>query len=551
MRLFCVILLEIAWLAGPTTTQAHHGHSEVTYQVSEPIEIKDGQTQLLLSLVDHHTKKLTAARFSLSVDGHSYIPARLGRHGLHFRSIHHGRKEDTVVTYARGTGKVAVPLSPNAKRGVVYVAKGLAYFPEAVPFEVSGQGTKVTVEIRRWSEIQQEGWVPADTHVHYDRSDPEHNRDWLTMLAADGLTHAHFLVLKGGNLPGVWAKQYAYGEKGETSDGERLIRPGEEYRDPEQGHVNLFGIHDIIEPISTGGSGRPAIPFNYPPLYEVLQKTRKAGGIGGPAHGGGGGRHSTAVLDTILGAVDFIEIGNTPEHKFDTWYQLMNCGFVLPPTAGTDLPNFSVRDVWQPFFGEIRMYVHLGKMRGYGPWVKALKRGEVFVSSGPIIKFSINGIGPGGTVRLPAGGGELELEAELASPRKLQVLEIIKNGTVVASVVRYVKRGNIYRIRLQRKIRIARSSWLAARGSGLRKQMLEKHFSHEEDTLAHTGAVRVLVEDQPITSPDDARLLLERLTEQREFYSRDAQYEQAEHRIRYLKLFDEAISKMSQTLLGE
>ncbi len=110
-----------------------------------------------------------------------------------------------MVTYARRTGKVAVPLSPNTKRGVVYVAKGLVYLPEAVPFEVSVPSAEVTIEIRRWSEIQQEGWVPADAHVHYDRSDPEHNRDWLTMLAADSLTHAHFLVLKGGNLPGVWA----------------------------------------------------------------------------------------------------------------------------------------------------------------------------------------------------------------------------------------------------------------------------------------------------------------------------------------------------------
>ncbi len=171
------------------------------------------------------------------------------------------------------------------------------------------------------------------------------------------------------------------------------------------------------------------------------------------------------------------------------------------------------------------MYVHLGKMRGYIPWVKALKRGEVFVSSGPIIKFLVNGIGPGGTVRLPAGGGELELEAELASPRKLRVLEVVRNGTVIASVVRYAKRGGIYRMRVQREIKIARSSWLAARGFGLRKQMLEKHFSYEEDTLEQTGAVRVLVEGQQITSPDDTRLLLKCLTQQREFYSRDTLYE--------------------------
>ncbi len=83
----------------------------------------------------------------------------------------------------------------------------------------------------RWINLQAEGWHAADEHLHYERTDPRHDNDWLTMLDADGLSHAHFLVLRGGNLPGIWAQQFAYGKAGEATDGKRLIRPGEEYRD--------------------------------------------------------------------------------------------------------------------------------------------------------------------------------------------------------------------------------------------------------------------------------------------------------------------------------
>ena len=80
--------------------------------------------------------------------------------------------------------------------------------------------------------------MPADEHLHYDRIDPRHDADWLDIMAADGLTHGHFMVLKGGNLPGVWAKQYAYGKEGQATDGKRLIVPGEEFRDSRQGHIS-------------------------------------------------------------------------------------------------------------------------------------------------------------------------------------------------------------------------------------------------------------------------------------------------------------------------
>jgi hypothetical protein len=402
------------------------------------------------------------------------------------------------------------------------------------------------VSLERWADVGADGWFPAEEHLHYDRLDPAHDADWLTMLAGDDLAQAHFLVLKGGNLPGVWATQFAYGAAGEAFDGERLIRPGEEYRDTIQGHINLLGISEVIPPISTGGTGRPKVAENYPPFVDVLRRARKLGGIGGPAHGTALGRSPTGILDTILGAVDFFEIANTHLYKVDVWYRLMNCGYLTPPAAGTDLPNFPFREPWQPLLGETRMYVRVGPKRDFKSWTEALKRGEVFVTSGPMIRLTVNGTGPGGTVRLSAGGGEVHLEAELAGPRPLQTLELVRSGEVIASKVHRQKDGKIHRWRIQERFSIEKSSWLAARGTGVAKRELEKQTGIRQNTVAHTAAVRVLVGDGPIASPDDVEFLAEHLSAQREYYRTKANFERDEHRKRVLGLFDTAIAELAR-----
>ncbi len=303
-----------------------HGHQGPTYEVTAPGAFSGQEKRLALDVVDAETGKPTAARFSLTIDDKEYVPAALDAHGLRFVSIHQGRGQRFVACYTRGTGTVELPLPPEARHGIVSVVKGFEYLPVRASFELSGPATAVTARLTRWSDVRKRGWMPAEEHLHYDRLDPAHDRDWLAMLAGDDLVHAHFLVPRGGNLPGVWARQYAYGTQGEASDRERLIRPGEEYRDSFQGHINLLGVREVIEPISTGGMGGPNPAFHYPAFYDVLQRARQLDGLGGPAHGTALGRSPTGVADAVLGAVDFFEIANTHLYEFKVWYQLMNCG---------------------------------------------------------------------------------------------------------------------------------------------------------------------------------------------------------------------------------
>ena len=320
-----------------TPASAHHGHTGPTYEVTSPKTPDVNRKRLRLDVRTEESDEPIAARFSLLIDGRPYIPQTLNAHGIRFVSIHTSKKQRTTTLYARGSGPVELELPDDARQGEVVVTKGYEYGSRRIPFEVKSQQTSITAHMKRWSNMRDEGWLPADEHLHYDRIDPKHDKDWLAMLSADDLTHGHFMVLKGGNLPGIWAKQFAYGKDGQATDGKRLIVPGEEFRDRRQGHINLLGLGYVIQPISIGGIGSPPHRFNYPTLHDVFLEARKSGGIGGPAHGGSLAQNSTAAVDIVLGAAEFMEIANTYLYRPELWYRLMNCGFMLPPVAGTDL----------------------------------------------------------------------------------------------------------------------------------------------------------------------------------------------------------------------
>ena len=510
--------------------------------------------KLSLNILDDETGKPAAARFSLHVDGKPYYPETLNRHGLRFVSVHESKRQTYVVTYSRGSGPVEVELPQNTKQIEIHAARGFEYFPASIKRTISGKNLNVELKLKRWTNQLSQGWAAAEEHVHYDRLTESGDKDWLTMLDGDGLTHAHFMVLKGGKVPGIWAEQYAYGKQGEASDGVRLIRSGEEYRDSAQGHINLLGIKEIIQPISTGGLGKPPVPVNYPPLRDVFQRSRRLGGLGGVAHGGSLGRFPTAILDSVLGVVDFFEIANAHLYSRELWYRLMNCGYNLPPAAGTDLPNYPFRDDWQPFLGSMRMYVKVGNRRDFESWKAAVRRGEVYVTSGPVLSFRVNCEGPGKTVKLPASGGEVRIECEMATPIGLKSLELVQNGKVVSATIEKQLIDGLHRWKMSHTLTLNESCWLAVRGRGVPIQALEKSLGStkaswmESDVIAHSAAIQVEVGGLPTRSPKDAEYLIGQLRRQQEYYRTQGRYQQGKHRLQMLQLFEEAIEKLSERL---
>ena len=251
-----------------------------THSFTAPAEEDLDHPHMLLTVLDDESGEPTAARFTLLTDGNDFVPDQIGPGGIRLLSIHTRKRQYSPVTYARGTGPVCIPLPEDAARVTVQVAKGFEYVPARKSARLKKGRAEVTVRLKRWINLEKEGWQATDEHVHFDRLDATRDQDWLTMMEGDGLGALHVMTLEGANLPDVWARQFAYGRDGEAFDGVRFIRPGEQFRNADQGRYNLLGISRLIEPISTGRllGGED---LHWPASSVVLEKARGLGGIGG------------------------------------------------------------------------------------------------------------------------------------------------------------------------------------------------------------------------------------------------------------------------------
>jgi len=287
-------------------------------------------------------------------------------------------------------------------------------------------------------------------------------------------------------------------------------------------------------------AGVPEAPFNFPTLASVMRQARATGALAGIAHGGTMGGSPTALADAVGGAAEFLEIGNWSWELWplDNWYRLLNCSYVLPATAGTDLPNNPRREPWQPFLGGLRMYAKTGDSTGAPAWNEAVRRGETFVTSGPAIEFVANGVGPGGTLCLPSDGGTVRVSAVMRSPRDLQRLELVRNGAVAATASEQGRDGAVRSLRLETEAQFDRSGWIAVRGQGAPSLL------PGGNEVAHTSAVRVLVAGEPIWSAEDGETLVSTLQQQRNHYERSGRYATASNRDEALAVFDQALEKL-------
>ena len=145
-------------------------------------------------------------------------------------------------------------------------------------------------------------------------------------------------------------------------------------------------------------------------------------------------RNASAVLFDVLSGPTFECLDVMSEKADDLqaqrlWFGLLNQGYRIAATASSQ----AVLDDEQfALPGQFRTYVHLDGDVTQGRLVQALAKGHSFVSSGPILLFSVFAAGPGSD--LPVGRkrrATLQAWASGASTDFLTRIELIRNGEVV------------------------------------------------------------------------------------------------------------------------
>lgn len=377
------------------------------------------------------------------------------------------RRDPARWSYASGKFRLRAP----AGKIRISIRRGMEYLPIDEELELeAGQPLRRTFALKRWAHMEREGWHSGDTHIHM--LDPP---SALFEMQAENLRVGHVLVLE--HMGKIYSAEHFRGELDPISDSRHLVYYNQEYRNQTLGHVSLLSLKKLVEPISTGGL---AVPETTVYRYSYLRPSRKgfprSGQDGWPdalvldamreTHRQGGlvnWAHLRPAqlefpIDMVFGEIDTADIlthTRLPQ-TLKLWYALLNCGFRLPATAGTDRigPEEPV--------GHQRVYVKLDGPLTYPGWMEGLRQGRSFVTNGPMVSLSVDGRGPGDTLTL-SKRKVLRIQARARSLRPFERLEIVVNGKVAASVPSQ-DRGR--RAELSLEYPAGQGLWIAARCMG-------------------------------------------------------------------------------------
>lgn len=539
---------------------APDGNSTRTYTLAKTagswsiaaIELTDVPTPLTESLPEHSITFPVSFRITDAITGDAafsrvhisdangvYWPAR-----GHQKNIGTGWREDVGgdvlindKTWAYVTPEFVAELP--AGRFTIEVMHGMEYLPAQETFAVNGSGNTISVSLRRWASMNSEGWYSGDNHTHF-LSD----QSALLESRGEGLNVINILATKWGEL--ITNVENFIGSSSLYSTDEHIVYVNEETRHNHMGHTILHPLKELVYPLTWGGPSEGVSgAFDYPPMAHQADKAHEQGALVTWAHFNLYGANAEAVIDIALGKIDSIDLmtwgdafqdvlGGTTPGPVSSWYALLNTGASLPATAGTDkMSNTQVS-------GSVRTYVYLGADQlSYENWVKGIKSGNTFVTTGPMIWLTADGEPIGSTLKR-ATGDQVKLEARVLSPNPVRELEIIQDGKVVGKVS---NENGDSELTLTLTVEPADSTWIAARAYAPELLDYQKSPSLGADgvpLMAHTSPIYVDLDDKPRESSKDATMLLTFCEQAIKWVKSTARFQSEEHRTEMLALYEKA-----------
>jgi hypothetical protein len=519
-------------------------------------------------IVDDETGAPIAARVYLADDAGSAWPGGATvRRDVYGDAFFHA--DGSFETRCSGTARVRV------MRGLEYEA-----FEQEVKVAADRE-TEIVVRLRRWSHMAADGWYSGDVHVHL-----HYGGDTLLSPADASLAQrgedVHFMNMMVANQGSGWVHDADLftGAPHELSDGEHILRWGEEYRNDFYGHMCMYGINALVPPIYNGVR-ESEHPYDLPANAEAARHCHEVGGTLSYAHP----LFRTTDLDVIfdpqrrrsveakelpidaaLGVIDALDVMSYPSHNLavgDLWYRLLNCGHRLAATAGTDtFMNTSDDGEFSNPPAGVRAFARVDGAFTTESWCAAVRAGRTFVTNAPMVSLEVTKAnvaqpapaasdGAGEAPAVPPyaigddvaalAGDVLRIEAAAGSAAPMDRIEIIVNGVVVASTA--ASDGGVSAA-VTHDLTVAGPCWIAARVLGPKSRLVldpgESNAAPPGDVYAHTSPVYVSIAGARQTSPEAAEYFvdwIERLVAQVERHGR---YPSESERAGVITLFRQA-----------
>ena len=408
------------------------------------------------------------------------------------------------------TGEFRVEL-PVGKAKLTAV-KGFETFPETVEVDIAARETAtVRIPLKRMTDLSAKGWHGGSTHVHMNYGGNLHNTLENLMMMSEAEDQDIVLELVANKDNRILDHQFFVpgGGPHPLSRKDMVLVVGQEYRPPFWGHVFMLGMRDhLLSPFTTGYEGT-AIESLYPTNTDMLRKARAQGAYVGYVHpyagendpldgdlGGGKG----AIVDAALGTTDALEWSAAGRAGFFPLYALWNNGLKVTAVGGED----SISNLHSSkLVGSERTYVFTGG-RGLDmqAWLEGMRAGRAFVTNGPLVELSVNGVSPGDTVNVAAQGGTVGVKVGVRSIVPLQKVTLYFNGRLVEDIPLAADRRSAD---FSKTLPVTTSGWYHVRAEGAPADRFPLDTAYPQ---GFTNPVWVIAGNQPVRDRASAEYAL-------------------------------------------
>jgi hypothetical protein len=448
---------------------------------------------LRLTIKDSASGKPTIARISLQEDG--------GRFHAPAGSLHRSLRGRGHF-YADRAAELTVPAGTYRLSGY----RGPEYKLASREITVTaGQTHEVMVELERWVHMAKAGWYSGELHIHANYgygswfNTPETMRQ---QCVGEDLNVGNFMVANS-DADVVYDRPFFRGGPDPLSTAENILYWNQEFRSTLWGHMTLVNLEQLVEPIFTGFAGTTN-PHDTPSNADIADRAHWQKGVVNYTHVAQAEDWTKTPyaakaipIDVALGKIDTLDINNTWAASVPLWYRLLNCGFRVPATAGTDV---FLNRIGSNLPGGDRVYVHIDGPLSYQGWIDGLKAGRSFVTSGPMLTFTASGREPGAVLTTGARP-TLRVKATARAHSPLAKAELVHNGKVIATA-QLASDG--LTATLDREVTLDRGGWLAFRADGPGTGDAATPARH-----AHTNPVYVEANGVAVRSAAEARKFLQ------------------------------------------
>ena len=405
----------------------------------------------------------------------------------------------------------------------IHVERGKEYFPVDETLALSANAVvEKKIRLKRWIHMAETGWYSADHHVHFGHDD----LDVLKQLVlADDVN---------------WLPSFTYWNRFEQKwpswpEGPNVFADAAHMITRRNTEIERIGGEPFqsVDALFVFGHTRPIHvdrhTKTFPPGVVFAQMARKMS--------------PDCVMDTDkplwaenvvtmgLGLFDTVQVCHNHYHRERTihdgglccgmadasieeekvdygedelfhrtnsvYYRWLNCGYRLAVTGGSAMGVMAVP------LGYCRTYAKLDGPLTEENYLKAMRAGRTFATSGPMLTLTADGQEMGATIKYETQSGKpLNVIARLQSIEPIERLEILHNDKVISRVDfngRSVT-GLFRRVHAAR-IEPKRSGWVAARA--IYRNVHDGHLRQ-----AHTSPIYIEVDGKPTASKRDAEYMI-------------------------------------------